>query len=141
MINAIVELDPQAEPNVPLLRKVVEWVEWQDKLDQKDPERTWNQLVWAAYGESVEMECGTAYCVAGMVVQNAGYKFSMDPDHPFRDAEGCFDPAEPKKIYPISIMAAKILGLAEYEAQDLFQAQNSATDIRRTAELIAGERL
>lgn len=157
-------LSPHA--NIPLLRKYVEWVEDQDALEEHL--REWSQWSWAikveAWLDEDQYEqriqeilepdtCGTAYCLAGKVVADAGYKFIWQSG----EAAGCYDPKDyPNEDFPPSFndpkvstvrdMATALLGLDSSQTyrrqdQDLFEGDNTAEDIRRIAELHAGERL
>jgi hypothetical protein len=117
------------EVNIPLLRKAVEWVEKQDKLPKQ--QRQWDQADWLS-PEDVRIEfdtlapgCGTAYCLAGYVAQllDEDYKHSEEPDGKPHSAD----------------FADTALGLpADHR---MFSCNNSAADIRRIAESIAGESL
>lgn len=118
--------------NIPLLRKAVEWVEEQDKLDIKVREWMQNIVIVpesvriSTYGH--EQGCGTAYCVAGYVAQLT--------DERFRVGVHTGDAIN---------VAQAALGLSDYCVDNgcsgLFQANNTAEDIRRIAEDIAGEAL
>lgn len=127
------------EVNVPLLRKAVEWVEEQDKLPLE--KRAWVQeffILREAARESVadaeyeigfEPGCGTAYCVAGYIGQ-------MLRPNTFRDNE--FDLFHDQHV---SDFAAEALGISWEDSEELFAGDNSAEDIRRIAERIAGQKL
>jgi hypothetical protein len=146
-----------SEVNIPLLRKAVEWVEEQDKLPEA--EREWDQTTWASarftnpndpdsiydermlgsgdyymswdeiqkLAEQRGLKCGTAYCVAGWIGQqtDSAYKLSWNP---------------PGKL-PVDDFAADVLGLTAEQADELFDEDNSAADVRSIAEGIAGEKL
>jgi len=135
-------------PNIPLLRKAVEWVEEQDALPEID--REWWQggyvtppnymadhlvrMVWNSDGTRVNNEqlnqirahCGTAYCVAGWVGMHADSRYTttdvVDGIH-------------------VRYVAITELGLTDEQAGALFDGSNSATQVRRIAEKIAGEKL
>lgn len=138
--------------NIELLRDAVEWVEWQNTLDVE--KREWTQGVWFAdldrlrqghtpaysslwAGISEEFqqevaeertECGTAYCVAGYIVQKelgVNYlKKMFSLDH-FAGSTGA--------------NAAELLGISESEADMLFDEDNDASDIRIEAEALAAK--
>lgn len=108
------------EPNVPLLRKVVEWVEEQDRLPKS--ERVWNQIFW----------CGTTYCIAG--------KLALDDGWQVLDSQSNTVHKGGLAAWPDDI-AKNLLGLAIGDASQLFDPDNTAADIRRIAEELAGERL
>lgn len=147
------------EPNVPLLRKAVEWVEAEAAKPEID--REWNQGSWllkpfdrarimveevwglADVDEVWELAarvapaCGTAYCVAGYVAQLTDERFVTDqhvndPDDPRADLEGDIH---------CSQVAREALGLTQSQADALFDAFNSAATVRAIAEEIAGESL
>lgn len=115
-------------PNIPLLRKAVEWAE-AEAVKPRD-KRQWDQSFYVS-----EAPCGTAYCIAGWAVVNA---------HPQQVTTelGCLyiddEPAEWHNT------ARDLLGLTESEASDLFDDANDIEDVRARAEDIAaraGERL
>lgn len=135
-----------SEPNVPMLRKYVEWVEEQEALPEID--RTWVQRWWmttagshaAMMLEMVPMidfkarvtavnHCGTAYCLAGKVAMD------HDPEYanvPIVNNVHCAD------------LALNLLGLEHDRMPSrhpIFRSENTAADIRRIAEQAAGERL
>ena len=128
-----------SRPDIPLLRKAVEWVEEQDKLpiDQ----RQWYQgdyisrfrHLWAkflqirgsAVAEGVNEEtfdsmqrepvCGTCYCVAGYIAMQ---------DNPAYTNRDIVDEVH------VADYAMRLLGLDRWEAQHLFAGTNSAADVR-----------
>lgn len=127
------------EDFIPLLRKGVEWVEEQDKLDPRI--REWMQSEWTITRESrVEehrhpAECGTGRCLAGylgyQLDQNA---FKQDWMHP--------ETGEFVDTYVQRVMDIEASGYDEDGAyHDLWAGENTAEDIRRIAEKIAGQRL
>lgn len=134
-------LTEQREVNIPLLRKAVEWVEYQAALPESQCE--WYQGAWIMrqngwYNEATQQwenaECGTAYCVAGYVAQLV--------DERFKDSQWITE-SDGTKAHS-SRVAAEALGLPEgrsYDVPQLFAATNTAEDVRRIAEEIAGERL
>lgn len=143
-------------PNIPLLRKAVEWVEEQDKLPQID--REWNQhdyvsspaayaynMAWFVISDRYEIlggrthremtlelaaklepHCGTAFCVAGYVAQ------LLEPEYITHEHVAGVH---------VSDFAQKKLGLNHDQAEDLFEGSNTAQDIRLISERIAGETL
>lgn len=124
--------------NVPLLRKMVEWVEEQEKLTEG---REWWQGFWAtdtSRGTFIELVdsksyCGTAFCVAGKLAYDDGWKPKWLPDG---EAYEVTRDGETKEIAGV---AAGLLGIAPDTR--LFDANNTAAVIRRIAEDITGERL
>jgi hypothetical protein len=137
-------------PNVPQLRKYVEWVEEQAALPEID--RTWYQRYWqtspdlhaadmircsvlslrADYRHLIQVaaHCGTAYCLAG--------KIAVDHDERYAEDE-----------YVDGVHAAdkalEVLGLERDGStgiyHEIFRGSNNAARIREIAEAEAGERL
>ena len=135
------------EVNIPLLRKAVEWVEFQATLPEID--REWYQARYIAPPEIMALNliqvttettspeyrqqlatlahhCGTAYCVAGYVGQLAS------DDYKYTDQVGDLH---------VSEFARRELGITQEESQRLFAGENNAAAVRRIAESIAGEAL
>lgn len=140
--------------NIELLREAVEWVEWQAELDVS--KREWNQGFWFLDLDAVRegyrrqdlsgydfeypldvaeqrTECGTAYCLAGYVAQK---QMEAEVLSKFFRKGG---PAKPDKLFKVSKVARKMLGISKDDAQDLFAFDNSAAEIRRVASRIARE--
>lgn len=141
------------EVNIPLLRKAVEWAEAEAARPEID--RQWRQAAWVSTPEdvawdvvvgtpldevgfedgfgrllnTVESQCGTAYCLAGWIGQ------ALDPRYA---TQHIVDDVHVARV------AADALGI-DYQAArgegGLFAAENSIEDVRRIAEEIAGERL
>lgn len=136
-------------PNIPALRKYVEWVEEQEALPEID--RTWYQRYWHTepslvalcllegengevgislpYLNQVAAHCGTAYCLAGKIAMDADKRYAtelrVDDVH-------------------VAEKALEVLGLKSSEFgwyHAIFKGNNTAADIRRIAEAEAGERL
>lgn len=118
-------------PNIPLLRKAVEWVEAQDALPEH--ERQWLQAMYVLPAEAPgtwlarlratynrPASCGTCYCVAGKIQH---------------DLTGSENEVTARRV------AMEALGLTDDQAFALFAGGNTAADVRRIAEDIAGERL
>ena len=133
-----------------LLKEVVEWVEWQDTLEPG--ERAWVQDDWVTLRPETN-HCGTAYCVAGYI----GAKYA--PEAFARDSVGYVN----GESMHVSQFAEQMLGtspavmvdtpISDSRAEnyfdgyhnkyvyDLFEASNTAEDIRALAEIMAGEPL
>ena len=132
--------------NVPLLRKMVEWVEAQDNL--ADSKRRWYQGSWYkkriedAIEDRNDPYCNTAMCIAGKVAANAGWKPVYDASY---DSEDLFVYASTAtkhgQVETIERIGAAELGLDTDDAERLFHGDNDADRIRLIAEEIAGERL
>jgi hypothetical protein len=129
--------------NIPLLRKAVEWVEEQDALATS--KRKWYQGSWAQKRIDAAQEnvndpfCHTAVCVAGKIALDAGWVPVWDDQN---EAMFYADRATKNGVtLPIEHIAARELGLDVEDANDLFDGNNQAADIRMIAESIAGERL
>lgn len=127
--------------NVPLLRSVVRWVESESRLHWT--KRQWRQSSWWSLKRTLASPpatsaCGTTFCVAGYVAHLEGWEpVPGDAGGPtlfgslMRDAEGRTDYADR--------IAATALGLNPSQEADLFDAKNTARDVRRAAECIAGD--
>jgi len=139
--------------NIPLLRKAVEWVEHQATLPEID--REWDQGFYVLHplgrarimlaeqeGRAqrlthrdleqvdhiyeVAAHCGTAFCVAGYVGQLADDRYVRS------DSVGGVH---------VSDFAKELLGISYSDSERLFDGNNTAADVRRIAEEIAGQRL
>lgn len=125
------------------LRKGVEWVEEQAKLPRR--RRTWRQESWRtpedlrlAWGHA--QGCGTAFCLAGYLGQLLEPRFADTEYVRFPDSG----------TYPdvhVSAFVDHVLGLPRSEGRALidgtsrhvlWQGENTAADIRRIAEELAG---
>lgn len=124
--------------NIPLLRKMVEWAETEDLLDEA---REWDQTTWL-HMETRSGYCDTTMCIAGKVASDAGWK-------PIFYGDGSASSAQKDGVTEeIRVIAINELGLANAVDSEgnvatwaLFEASNCAADIRRIAEDLAGERL
>jgi hypothetical protein len=119
-------------PDVPLLRKAVEWVEAEDAKDPADS--AWYQGSWVT--SDPLRSCGTAYCVAGYVGTLVDSRF----ENSAKNGGWLVDPAWVNDLH-VSRVAQDALGLTDHQAEMLFDANNTAEDIRFFAEEIAGEPL
>lgn len=128
-------------PNIPLLRKGLEWVEEQAALPYHG---SWDQESWVRSltpGESSRRGCGTAYCYAGYVTQTVYPEFAhthviyLDYNR-----------------YETNLVAQALLGLTDEHMRlglvapggsgyGLFYGQNTAPEIRAICEFTAGEPL
>jgi hypothetical protein len=123
-------------PNLPLLRKAVEWVE--EQAAKPERHRGWYQPAWRETASELDRDCGTCYCLAGHVVESSGATW-LD-DETVAPEPGDF----PEKYEFVGHRARLLLGLTRDEGHSLFRGVNSAADIRRIAERIAaraGDRL
>ena len=124
------------EPNIPLLRKEVEWVENQEELRKRDFEEfhsqdhRWSQETWM----EVTM-CGTACCVAGNVAMHEG-EIIQSIDN-YGNIVGTYAYDEVADEYSeISNFAQLKLGI-NHKERAMFTGDNKAADIRRYAEQAA----
>ena len=123
-------------PNLPLLRKCVEWAE--AEAAKTDGTCAWDQTTWMER----DTACGTTYCIAGYAVAVAGHEVGAEVT---MCSIGCC--AEIKvNGEPASWVetGATLLGLDYSTALRLFDADNRIDDVRIVAEGIAeraGERL
>lgn len=133
------ELTPKNEINIPLLRKAIEWIEEQDALPREV--RQWDQGNWVTpESDRVEMGyapgCGTAYCVAGWIAKEIHPELA-DTNEALIDG----------KFVSTQQVAGQALGLPLEscgcccEDNNLFYSLNTAADVRRIAEELAGEKL
>lgn len=98
-------------------------IEWAEEEDAKGPMSAWDQEIWG-----VEKSCGTAYCIAGKVAANAGW----------RPADGSFSMLEKDGVYELtSCVATEILGIDHEDAEYLFNAENSLKELKEIRDAIA----
>lgn len=122
-------------PDVERLRALADWVEYQAQLPPD--KRHWDQSVF--YNDGSEVACGTAYCVAGKVALDDGYKMVAG-----QQSARLFDD-DGAPIYTswgflhADTYAQKALGLTFDQGEDLFAWHNTAEDIRRIVEEIVAE--
>lgn len=128
-----------SKPNVPLLRKMVEWAEEQEGLTfNAGGQRVWDQALW--FGQvtgrrGAQDWCRTTACIAGQVALIEGWT-------PVFDDDGYADTVEldgERRL--VAEVAARTLGLDAAQAIRLFRSTNDAATVRMVAEEIAGERL
>jgi len=147
--------------DIPLLRKVVEWAETEEKLTK---DREWFQGAWVreetfpiaatAYqsGDVASQTtpwCKTTMCIAGKIALDAGWKPMMSRDPRDREDTGVMDGSafyadfatKDGASREIRSIAVEELDITLREAFKLFEGGNDAADIRTFAEEIAGERL
>ena len=113
-------------PNLPELRKAMEWVEEQAALPEEDSQ--WFQGDYVRWGSSIGRTCTSAYCVAGFVASQRLSHYEMIVMGP--DA--------------VDRLATEVLGLTQRERSALFNGSNDLREVRRVATAIAyraGERL
>jgi hypothetical protein len=119
------------QPNLPLLRKAVEWAE--AEAAKTDGTGEWNQH-W--YSSPTATGCGTAFCIGGWVVITTVPGSSVT-------ASGSDIAIYGEWCHPGDV-AQETLGLTDAERGDLFKSINTITDVRAAAERIAaraGEQL
>jgi hypothetical protein len=124
------------QPNIPLLRKAVEWAE--AEAAKTDGTCLWDQGSWAE-----QTDCGTTYCIAGYTVLIALPQAEMR-EREDENEPGLLDLYVDGERAWWSETAASVLGITREECLDLFEADNSIADVRLFAEQIAaraGERL
>lgn len=132
------------QPNIPRLRKAVEWVEFNAELPEID--RDWMQESYIAgpvdracrmlrsmdlvpRAERVNVlvpHCKTAYCVAGYIGQLGDKRYER---------------ADVVNGVHVGEYARQQLGLTQHQANLLFDGSNDAPKIRRLCEEFAGEPL
>lgn len=116
------------EFNLPLLRKAVEWAESEARKPQRESE--WCQRYFATSGQALGRDCGTAYCIAGYVAEQAGLQvgvYHIDGDNEAKAAQD-------------------LLGIDDHDAwgdswgrdgTGLFSSGNTIEDVREIATEIA----
>lgn len=127
-------------PDIPLLRKAVEWAEAENAKPLA--ECRWFQELYRVKGDSIARDCGTAYCIAGYVAEISGCQWHPELFEFLLPEDGEWAP--PSGTVGVHSRARRLLGLAHEEAHDLFESGNTIEDVRRIAEQIAaraGERL
>lgn len=126
-------------PNIPLLRKQVEWAESEEQ--RKDPtDHWWSQEDWfRAHRDKNNNICGTAACIAGnvgvLLAEAVCYCSDMEEFWGVRDEHG--------KYWAFEEFGREMLGLTRQESE-MFAGHNEAVDIRLYAEEAAarvGEKL
>lgn len=127
-------------PNIELLRKTVEWVEFQELLTADNPEREWNQQHWI-FRNGAGWSCETTMCFAGKIAMDDGW----EPLWGFCNGNPNSAPTVVKNdmVGGVQDVATELLGLDPFNDYHirLFAAHNTAADIRHIAEVIAGEKL
>lgn len=103
----------------------------------------WDQSVWAKRKSGdVEIDCGTACCLAGRVVANEGYQFLL-PHHPYSETWECVHPDDPEPR-EISQLADQLLGFSDRYGQDdhdLYASSNTLRDLWWLADQYSGGRI
>jgi len=119
------------DANVPLLRKVVEWVEGESEKPYVD--REWYQGHY--FTSKMGWSCGTKACVAGKIALDAGWD-------PVFDGAYSTDIVEKDGELSTAFEVACVeLGITFPYANALFAATNTAGTVRNIAEKISGEKL
>lgn len=136
-VNILSDVDIAEGPlDVPLLRKTLEWAtaEWRKQAAGLASEWEQGHFVKKVAG----VDCGTACCLAGKIVLDAGYLpvyematwadpvFECDVTSWVRDSEG--------KQWHCEDAAMKLLRMHRQDAERLFSGNNGVHDIWRIAE-------
>lgn len=117
----------EPRPNIPLLRKAVEWAE-------AEAQKPADQRLWEQRDYVTEKACGTAYCIAGYAVAISPNTKVLDDDWPVIGGTQI----------PWHDAGRLLLGLSVFEGECLFDETNDIATVREIAERIAaraGERL
>lgn len=140
-------------PDLPLLRKIFEYIEahpeewdqgsWGKAFDLPPLRRLRDERGRFTGGfERLKAEeiahCGTSFCVAGHATNLAGANLVKDGSHLYTEGLRVYAKCEYQgRTYYISELARHLLGLTEYEADNLFAAGNDFDDVREYCEEIA----
>ena len=153
--NYVVPPDQSPQVNVPLLRKVAEWVAWNASLPEDSTLLEWNQGAWITvtsdngYRHTVHnvellndpvkrqaLNCRTSYCCAG-------YAVSLDPSVVWVTDTAVTD-KRTDQTWEIQDWAAEALGLTFVERNTLFDGDNDAETIQMVVDAVmlrTGEKL
>lgn len=127
--------------NIEKLREAVAWVKEQDELSED--ERIWNQEMWIKVANFSDEDnrvdlsdgaCGTAMCVAGKIVWDAGYREYRTAFRGSRDVSYVVVDGIERAIPDL---AREILGIDTWEGLALFSAANTAQRIEEEAKKLA----
>lgn len=128
----------QSTVNVPLLRQLVEWVE--AETAKPTTQREWRQGYWMLRQGERHNWCGTQVCVAGKAALLAGWEPVFETE--FDDETTKVRNVETGEEDSVADVAARVLGLDDpFGLHPLFEASNSAADVRQIAENEAGQPL
>lgn len=117
--------------NVPLLRKVVEWVEEQEGL--QGTEREWYQATWI----SRYNWCGTQMCVAGKIAILEGWTPVFTDSEHMATATVEKDGIE-ENVETVALEALGVSREIYWDKFYLFDGDLTAAQVRKQAEGLAG---
>lgn len=122
----------------PDMQQIEDLVAWAEAESTKESGSAWNQEDWVTPNVP---ECGTAYCIAGKAVSNAGYSMLIESGP--AGVNFVYDAEAPDgRGSDIGDLAQQLLGLTEEQSEVLFYAYNTIEDLKRiTKELASGESL
>lgn len=134
-------------PNVPMLRKLVEWVEAEeqakmasslmDRLPGKGQDEWWDQGVWVRFYRSRSTGwCATGCCAAGHIAVMEAKSFITSDESDPENFVYCRD--QDDRVWSIPEFAAEQLGLLAWEQSAMFSGSNGAAGIREIAAEAAG---
>lgn len=99
---------------------------------------------WVPYADSeardwavMEIDCGTAFCVAGHVAALSGDQFIQPVEAGIRAGEATFVRTPEGDVQTVAVRARQLLGISEIEATHLFDACNSWEAVLEEAHTIA----
>jgi len=129
------------EPNIPLLRKTLEWAEEQWEVKKRGHASEWNQMIWVR-----KSGCGTACCIFGKIAFDNGV---VDQQLVVTSAGTHVERIDGPEGYilggqMIRTYAQGQLGLLSIEAAMLSHGSNNIDDLRKIGNWIAeraGEKL
>lgn len=107
--------------NIPLIRKVWDWVQEQEELREQGHKSEWDQGTWY-----MKTGCGTTCCIAGKVALMEPTLIDIGMEKiTYRDDDGSLISEE------IPEYATDALGLDQDVADDLFEAHTGIEDVKR----------
>lgn len=130
-------------PDIPLLRKVVDWAAHEDALADRDPFYLprWVQSTWRTPAYDASRRCETAFCIAGYTVEaSPTARWASDDPEDALYYSALLDGGDGLPHHAQQA-AQRLLGITHDQADGLFHALNTLDDVRRVASRIAGEPL
>lgn len=115
--------------------RIDELVAWAETESMKESGSAWRQDAWATPNVP---ECGTAYCLAGKAVSDAGYAMLLETPENDPMVRHVYDETQPDcRGAGIDDVARELLGLSYVQAEVLFWSTNTIEDLKTYAKAIA----